>query len=221
MANHSVTVDFFGTGVRCDTGTGTVSLTDLFAAGNMWRVQNQLPIAQLAAFVRSERTLDYIAAASKVWGVPKAEMLRVVRGANKNQSRTMAHIAVAVYAAEYLSPEFHAQLHKELIEGKLLYWRNQGATEFSALNAAIDQHLPGREDKDSNTGIYIQMAKLIRNKITRVEDPEVNVWDKSPALYQQQRAAMENFLVDVLTNGLVRDYDHLKQLATDYRLRLP
>jgi len=133
----------------------------------------------------------------------------------------MAHLAVAVLAAEYLSPEFHAQLHKELIEGKLLYWRNQGATEFSALNAAIDQHLPGREDKDSNTGVYIQMAKLIRNKITRVEDPEVSVWDKSPALYQQQRAAMENFLVDVLTNGLVRDYDHLKQLATDYRLRLP
>jgi hypothetical protein len=221
MTNHIVSVDFFGTGVRCETGQNQVSLTDLFKAGNGWRLNNGMSAAQLAPFLNNAATKAYIAAAAVEWGLQPEDMLKIVRGSKNALSRTMAHLAVAVFAAEYLSPQFHARMHKELIEGRLMQWRNQGGTEFAQLNTAIDINLPGREDKDSNLGIYIQMAKLIRAKITKVADPELNVWDTAAAFQQQQRAMMETFLVDSLNHGLVRDYAHLKELASNYVLRLP
>jgi hypothetical protein len=220
LTNHVLSVDFFGAPVRCETQENLISLNDLFTAANIFRLQQGRPLFQLPAFLASKATQDYLQAASVEWGVPVSDLLRETRGTSKRPNRTMAHMAFALFAAEYLSPEFHARMHKELIEGRLMQWRNQGGTEFAALNAAIDAYLPGRGDKSSNLGVYIQIAKVIRAKVTGVADADYSVWNTAAAHQQQQRTRLETFLVDALTHGLVKDYAHLKMLATNYALRL-
>jgi KilA-N domain len=216
MGNHVMKVDFFGNVVRCETDGLLVSLNDLFNAGNIFRMTNGRSAHQLGAFLAAKATKEYIEAAAKEWGTTPEAMLRFTKGGPQGQRRTMAHIALAIYAAEALSPEFHARMHKELIEGRLMQFRVSGGTEFVKLNAMIDEYLPGREDKTSNMGIYVQVAKAIRNKVTGVVDPDSNVWNEANALEQEKRTKLEEFLCNSLRMSIVRDYDHLKDLIKNF-----
>jgi hypothetical protein len=193
----------------------------MFSAGNAYRLARKRPLFQMPAFLAAKTTQNYLDAAAVEWGVPKDQLVRTVKGVRGTPNRTMVHLTVALFAAEYLSPEFHARMHKELIEGRLMQWRNQGGTEFAQLNAAVDKYLPGREDKENNNGVYIQIAKVIRNKVTGAVDPDHNVWNQAAAYQQQQRTQMEAFLVNALELGLVKDYEHLKDVATRHTLRMP
>jgi hypothetical protein len=125
----------------------------------------------------------------------------------------MVHVSVALLAAEQISPMFHATVHKTFIEGKLLEFRDQGGTEFKNLNAAIDLYLPGREGKKSNSGVYIQIATLIRNRLLGA-DAVAGDWDKATVTQIHSRYDFEKRLVDFLSLGMVKDFDHLKQLVT-------
>jgi len=208
MGNHVLSVDFFGNSVRAETQGRLVCINDLVRAGNNWRAVNGLPLKTVQQVMVSQGLADYMESASKVWGIPKDDLIVVVGKGSK--SRTMGHIAVAIYVAEQLSPEFHANVIKTFIEGKLMEFRDMGGTEFKNLNAAIDLYLPEREGKD-NTGIYIQAAKAIRKKLMG-DDACSGCWDKASVAQTHSRYEIEKSLVQMLSIGLVRDYYHLKEI---------
>lgn len=186
-----------------------VCLNDLMHVGNKWRMQNDLPIIQMQQIVGKPGLRDYVAAASKIWNRSQEEMLAVHgRGGT---ARTMAHVAVAVYVAEKMSPEFHAIVIKTFIEGKMLEFRELGGTEFSKLNVAIDNFLPGREAKSSNQGLYINAAKILRERILG-EGADGNSWNSATMEQTHQRYKKEEFIVNALTMGMVRDWEHLKEV---------
>lgn len=209
MSNYIMSIDFLGTPVRAETSGVVVSLNDLVLAGNAYRTGKGQAVFQLAAFINAKGTQEYIEAASEVWGVPKEKLLYKV-GKGK-YTRTMAHISVAILAAEQISPRFHAQVHKTFIEGKLLEFRELGGTEFRVLNACIDQHLPGREGKKSNQGVFIQVAKRLRAKLLGAEATAED-WAKASVAQIHSRYEAENKLSEILRLGLVRDYQHLIEL---------
>lgn len=212
MSNHIMSVDFFGNAVRAETEGLMVSINDLVRAGNKWRVANDMNPKTVQQVMTSQGLTDYRAAASKVWNVPTDALVRVVgKGAT---ARTMAHISVAIYVAEQMSPEFHANVIKTFIEGKLLEFRELGGTEFKDLNAAIDLYLPEREGKD-NTGIYIQTAKALRKKLMG-PDAEAGCWNTASVAQTHSRYEAEKMLVRFLSMGVVRDYDHLKELISRF-----
>ena len=197
-------VDFFGNSVRAETEGRLVSLTDIVRAGNQWRAAKGLPLKTLQAVVESVGFNDFISVVKN--DMPESEVLFTVGQGNKK--RTMAHVTIAIYVAEQMSPEFHYNVIKTFIEGKLLEFRELGGTEFKNLNAAIDLYLPDRQGKN-NQGIYIQIAMRVREKLMGA-GAEKGCWDSATVAQIHSRYDLENRLIDYMRNGFVNDYEHLK-----------
>lgn len=208
MSTHVMSVEIFGNVIRAETEGALVCLNDLFMAGNGLRRNNGKPALQLSAFLNSVTLKEYVLAATKEWGLPEDSFIKRIRKGNK--LRTMVHISVAILAAEQISLEFHAKVHREFIEGQILKFRTLGATEFIQLNCAIDSLLPGREGK-SNIGVFIQSATLLRNKILG-KGATSESWNKASVMETQTRYVYESRLVDYLKMGFVKDFEHLKEL---------
>ena len=112
-----------------------------------------------------------------------------------------------IFAAEYLSPRFHLEVIDAFINNKILEWRDVSGDEFKALNIAIDNYLPGRDGK-SNKGIYINTAKMLLGKV----NPSITTWNDATADELRERAVIENKLVTTLHLGLIRDWEHMKEI---------
>ena len=210
MSGYEMKVDFFGRAVRAKTEGNLICLNDLFWAGNALRLRDEgKPALQLANFLDSKTLAEYVDAAAAEWNLPKESFIR--KGGRGRTSATYAHVSVALLAAEQLSVRFHAHVHRVFIEGKLLEFRQMGGTEFISLNASIDKYLPEREGKDSNKGIYINVAKLLRAKILG-EGAEADAWAIATVEQTHRRYEIENKLCDLLRLGVVRNYEHLKDL---------
>ena len=208
MSNYPVSVQFFGNVVRAQTAGNRICLNDMFIAGNAVRLSEGKPALQMASFLNSKTLNEYIEAAAHEWNIDKAQFI-AKEGRGKN-TRTYVHVSVAMLAAEFMSARFHAHVHRVFIEGKLLEFRERGGTEFKNLNAAIELYLPDRLGKD-NKGVFINVAKLIRERILGSE-AKTEDWNMASVAQTHLRYEWENKLCDMLRLGVVRDYDHIKQL---------
>jgi hypothetical protein len=206
MANYIMEVDILGNGIRAETDGHMVSLTDIARAGSLYRLTNGMATYQLSSFLNSNLVADYIKAASDVWDLPESSF--IVQSGRGAKARTMAHISIGILLAEQISPHFHATVHKVFIEGKLLEFRDLGGTEFKELNLAIDSYLPERELKESNKGIFISVAKLLRAKILG----EGEDWQNATVSQTHKRYDYEKQLSQMLRLGVIKNYDHLKEL---------
>ena len=189
------------------------SLTDLFSIGNKIRVMEGKGIANMTLFVNSASTKEFISIICEEQAChPDSVITKTGRG---KSSRTEANLHLLIYAAEYLSTRFHYQVIDTFITGKLLQLRDDGGDEFGVLNRAIDRYLPGREGKASNQGCYINIAKVIRRRCNLVKPENDETWNQSLANKDAQlaRYEMQHKLVNLLELGLVRDWEHLKELA--------
>lgn len=201
-------VDFFGNNVRAESEGSLVSLTDIVKAGNKWRADAVLPLKTLQAIVESVGFQEFL----KVTQANKPDEEVFFTVGKGNQRRTMAHVILAIYVAEQLSPEFHYKVIETFVEGKLLEFRELGGTEFKNLNAAIDLYLPGRKGKD-NKGVYITTAIALRKKLLG-ENAVSSQWAECSVAQTHSRYAAEQWLVKLLQQGLVRDFEHLKELIS-------
>ena len=209
--SYEITTTLLGTDVACRTEGQMLCLNDLIQGFNIERMQKGRAAMQLGSILRADALKAYMVEAALAWGLPEDSLVKHIKhGKGLNQSRTFAHISIALYIAEIASPAFHAAMHKEFVDGRLLQFREQGGTEFKNLNAAIDKFLPRCQDKSSNQGLYINAAKMIRSKIVNLEDE--GVWGRASAAQQQRRTEVEQALVSMLRMDLVRDWDHLKDL---------
>lgn len=209
MSNYPLNVDFFGNVVRAQTQGNRICLNDLFLAGNALRLSDGKPALQMNAFLNSKGLQEYISAAAEEWNLPQESF--ITKEGRGRTTRTYVHVSLALLAAESMSPRFHAHMHRVFIEGKLLEFRERGGTEFKNLNVSIDQYLPGREGKD-NKGVFIHVAKAIRLRVLGTDDAAG--WNTASVAQTHERYEVENKLCDLLRLGLVRDYDHLKELVS-------
>lgn len=210
MSSYTLSVDFFGNTVRAQTDGNRICLNDLFMAGNAYRLSNGKPALQMSSFLASKNLHDYREAAAEEWNIPADDFIK--REGKGAKTRTYAHISIAMLAAESISPRFHAHVHRVFIEGKLLEFRERGGTEFMRLNAAIDQYLPGRTGKD-NKGVFIQTAKQLRGRILGAES-KAGDWDSASVDQTHTRYEWEHQLCGMLRLGLVKNYDHLKEIIS-------
>ena len=189
------------------------SLTDLFNIGNKIRAMEGKGIANMTLFVNSASTQEFIRIICEEQAChPDSVITKTGRG---KSSRTEASLHLLIYAAEYLSTRFHYQVIDTFITGRLLQLRNDGGDEFGMLNRAIDRYLPGREGKANNQGCYISIAKIIRRRCNLVKPENDETWNQSIANKDAQlaRYEMQHKLVNLLELGLVRDWEHLKELV--------
>ena len=189
--------------------TGYVSLTDIFKVGNRHRIINNRSAANITDFINSAKTNEFMNIIADKQGIDASEI--VIKQGRGKSSRTFCSLHLAIYAAEYLSPEFHYEVVDKFIEGQLFLNRDNSGDQFSILNIVVDNYLPGRELKTSNKGIYIQIAKMIKAGIS----PDENDWNTATAEQLKTRTEVEKQIAGVLRLNLVRDWEHLKQLIAD------
>jgi len=120
---------------------------------------------------------------------------------------TWVHLYLLLDAAAWLDADFKLELYDTFINNKILQWREDGGDEFINLNIAIDAYLPEREGKD-NTGIFIQVAKQLKAKILSPDD----TWNTASFPQLEKRAKLEKDLCNYLRLGMIRNYEHLKEV---------
>ena len=203
--NQLMTVCFPEGTLRIGHLTKMGSLTDLFNIGNKMRVLEGKSPANITHFVNSKDTQDFITEIVSAQGIQRETVVRTT-GRGKS-SRTEANLHLLIYAAQYLSTKFHYQVIDTFINNKILQWRDDSGDQFIALNIAIDAYLPDRQGKD-NKGVFIQVAKRLKTKLLS----EDGNWNDATFEQLEARAKMEKSLVQFLQLGMVRDYEHLKEV---------
>jgi len=199
-------IDFFHKSGRGD-------LTQLFNLGNKYRVTNDLGVINQTRFMNTAKTKAFIDIICKKQGLTKDEVI-YHNGKRGKASRTYANLHFLIYVASNLDINFEYEIIDTFIKGKILQYRDDGGNHFKALNIAIDAYLPDRKGRN-NKGVYIQIAKKLRNKIfNEVEKPDSNIWNTEIATEDKQklRSEYEDKLVTLLKMGVVTSYDHLKEL---------
>ena len=198
------------------------SLTEVWKIGNTYRKLRGLPELDLSHWMRSPETLEYIKVVEKDLGLESAEsadyetvnsvlthtitspLIRTKRGKGGG---TWAHLYILLDAAARLDPNFKHQMYRTFVEGRILQWREDSGDEFINLNIAIDAYLPEREGKE-NTGIFIQVARQLKAKILNGEE----VWNTATFNQLEKRAKIEKDLCGFLKLGMIRNYEHLKEV---------
>lgn len=198
------------------------SLTEVWKIGNAYRKMRNLPELDLSHWMRSPETLEYIKVVEKDLGLESAEsadyetvnsvlthtitspLIRTKRGKGGG---TWAHLYILLDAAARLDPNFKHKMYKTFVEGKLLQWRDDGGDEFINLNIAIDAYLPERDGMD-NVNVFIYVAKQLKAKILSPYD----TWNTASLPQLEKRAMLEKDLCNYLRLGMIRNYDHLKEV---------
>ena len=134
---------------------------------------------------------------------------------------TWAHLYILLDAATFLDPDFKVEVYSTFIEGKILQYRDESGDRYKPFNMAIDQ-LPDRVGKD-NKWLYVHAANLLAERIglpavseMPVDDKgkPMNRWNAATAHQLSARADAEKMLTGMVQFGVVRDWEHLKDLIT-------
>jgi hypothetical protein len=196
-------------------------LNPLWDYGNGLRAAKGLRPLVMADWLRSQSTIEFIAEIEKKYNVEQLHIientkdghtkiygdLACVRTKRGKSGGTWVHLYLLIDAAAALDAGFRLQVYDTFVTNRILQWRDDSGDEFVALNAAIDAYLPGRDGKD-NKGLFIQSAIKLKEKIA----PDGESWNTANHNQLQRRTDVERNLVKLLQLGVVRDWEHLKEL---------
>lgn len=212
MKHQEMTINIMGKEVLARTD-GMIEFKSIETAGNAVRLSKGKPIKNISRFMDSSAPKELIEALINKRGGCEDDYYRVEgRG---NMSRRLVCIELAIHIAMHMDADFELEIIEAFIEGKILSNRLDGGDKFKALNMAIDDYLPEREGKPSNKGVYIQVAKLIREKCNveagTLEEP---IWNgfSADTVSQQMRVDIEQKLIMFLKMGFIRNYQHMKEV---------
>lgn len=180
------------------------SLSDLFVLGNKYRMDNCLSAARVDLYLGLTSTQDYLSYLTNNENIP--EPIKAKRGKGGG---TWAHLYVLVDAAMYLSPELKTEIIKVFVHNRLLQVRNSSSDDFIELNAQVALRAQEVFGKPSHNGHYINLAKIIKSRVLE----EGQEWNNSSSDRLMERDRIEIALTTCLKNNLVRDWEHLKELA--------
>ena len=210
------------------------SLNDVLAIGNSYRIKNDLRPIELHEWLQRRDTWEFIneveqrldnikdGVIKEIPSLPFDDKGRVIysklikqftviksqRGGKVDNRGVWANLYIMLDLAIYMSPKLKFEMIEIFINNKLLEWRDISGDEFKSLNKTIDSNLPGREDKTSNTGIYINIAKTLNLRILG----EKGTWNDASSEQLNLRANLEGKLINVLELGLVKDWEHMKEI---------
>ena len=120
---------------------------------------------------------------------------------------TWGHLYIMLDLATTLDADFKVLVFETFVKSKILEWRDIGGDNYILLNKAIDT-LVDRKDKN-NRGVYIQIAKLFREKLALINTKGYNV-KEAIAEIQQKRANWEDKLVYSIEMEFITSYKQLK-----------
>ena len=185
---------------RVEHKTGLVHMGDLFHLGNVYRHRDGLPNLPFNAWANRVDVKEY---ASYLESQGQTGFVRK-RGRNGG---TWANLKLAIDAAMALSVTFKDEVISTFLSGKILPLRDESGDLFKDMNAALEMAAESVLGKPAHKGHYIQLAKIIKDRIG------VENWNTCGPEALALRSEIEERLAIMLRAGVVRDWDHLKELA--------
>jgi hypothetical protein len=178
-------------------------LVEVFHLGNVYRLKDGQKPLPLAAWIQREDVKEYVDFLSEKLGKPSIERRRGKNGG------TFAHLNILIDAATSLSPSFKHEVYETFINNRLLNFRDSSGDSFKDMNYLLALHAEKVLGKPAHVGHFTYVAKAIRNKILPENHPG---WDMADAYQLRQRLTLEEKVTTLLELGVVRDWDHLKEL---------
>jgi hypothetical protein len=208
--NQLMSVVFEHGTLHIEHKTAMGELADIFSIGNSYRhFKKQAPL-NITYFISSKGTQEFIAAVSKRLNIPASELV-YTKGRGKT-ARVMANIFILIYAAEHLNPDFHVEVIDVFLNQKLLEWRDSSGDNFKALNEEFSSHAMNVLGKPAHNGHFITLAKIINARVGDGYDVD---WNIATSKQLKERGRIEMVLSTMIKVGVVKDWEHLKQLAAD------
>ncbi|MCK5718541.1 MAG: KilA-N domain-containing protein [Thiomargarita sp.] len=180
--------------------------TGISKCGDSPQLENSIDTADSDLSPKQNLTIEYDrkTGRAKIIG-GKLSIIKTKRG---KYGGTWAHLQVLTHAAGKLSADFLVEIIHVFLNDKILGWRDIGGDNYISLNIAIDNFLPGREATNSNMGIYINTAKLLKAKILG----NGGNWNSSTPVQLTKRAKFEEKLISFLEMSFIRDWVHFKEV---------
>lgn len=202
---------------------GMCSLNEVFEYGNKLRINagkteirlnNWLGTLPICEFIESNERLIYSNSNCTLACNKKSKNYQVLGDLNclvisrGKYGKTRGDLFLTLKAAASLDSDLEILIYAVFFKAGILDLRDKGGDNFKKLNAAIDAHLPGREGKSSNKGIYINAAKKIRASLGCESIADWNVQEADAPIHEQ-RVEVEKRLICLLESGMIEGKDHL------------
>ena len=177
------------------------NLADVFAIGNAYRLEEGKHNLPMSAWIQRQDVVEYIAYLTNKLGKPAIERRKGKGGG------TYAHLKIMVDAASQLSPQFKDEVYDTFIQQRILAHRDESGENFKDMNSLLALHAIEVLGKPAHNGHFINLAKIIKTKVG------VDDWNTASAYQLHKRNDIEQRIGDFLRLGVVRDWEHLKDLA--------
>lgn len=210
--NQIMEVAFKNGSISIGHKTMMVNLGELFKVGNIYRLQNGKSLANVSSFKGSSKTAEFVEALSRKTGISTDKLLftRKKEKASKGQNeQIMCHLYIAIFAAEYLSPDFHVEVIDTFVNSRLLDKRDDSGDAFKSLMSAIKkagEPILG----DASEHHFKTIASIIKSRFDGVVD-----WNMATAEQLARREKIQSDLTTALRMGFIKDWEHLKQVASE------
>jgi hypothetical protein len=126
----------------------------------------------------------------------------------KGRAKTYFHLELAIRVAIELSPHFAKEVIETFINKRLTDLRDLGGDKYIELNDALTMYAETVLGKQAHKGHFINLAKLIKKRL------EVDDWNSATPEQNAERMRIEQTIVSMLKTGVVKDWNHLKELIT-------
>lgn len=179
-------------------------LSALFVTGNYMRQQSGKPALAMQKYMQLESTKEFLAQVESELGHP------AIASKSGRGGYTRAHLYVLIDAAAYMDATLKLEIMKVFVHGQLLRFRDDSGDEFKSMNTALSEKASELLGKEAHAGHYVTLAKIIRGRILDDDHPG---WNYATGEQLRQRVRLEEKISDFISAGVVRDWEHLKELA--------
>lgn len=200
MQNTLLTISFNRGEIHFWHSTCMGNLGEVFDLGNVYRNSAGLPSVPLAAWIQRQDVTEYAAFLSASLNRPAIERRKGKAGG------TWAHLKILIDAATSLSPEFKDEVLEAFLLQKIHIARDESGELFKDMNSALVLYADKILGKPAHKGHFVTIANAIRCKVGAVS------WDTASGHQLQKRCQIEGNLTNMLRLGLVRDWEHLKEI---------
>lgn len=178
--------ELFGCEIAQNNQNNFFSATDLVAAGNKWRIRNDLPIFSLKSFLQTKEAKEFIGFLEDEFGVVK------INSKGKNQ-HTWVHPFLFIEIALAISPKLKIEVYSWLYDS-LIKYRNSSGDSYKKMCGAL--YLT-QSNKSTFANDIKELAKRIKAECN------VDDWEHASEEQLQLRDRIHNniaLLSDILTD---------------------
>jgi hypothetical protein len=186
--------ELFGQQISQSSKSEFFSATDLVKAGNIWRIQNNMPMFNMATWFQNDGVKDFVRSLEERFGSVK------INSKGKN-SHTWVHPYLFIDMALAISPELKIEVYSWIYD-HLLKYRNDSGDSYKKMCGALYNRIPNK----------VNFPKHIMDIANRIRS-ECNVSDWQEATEDQLKLRDKIHEYVALLSDILREADNLIDVA--------